>query len=80
MFPVQRSTGARNDMIIEGSAAFYINGWLYKAFLDEHLSTIDPDNILHENLWMCITSVELTAQARLLSIIHYSINLPMPLG
>mmetsp|Transcript_32085 Transcript_32085/g.59266 ORF Transcript_32085/g.59266 Transcript_32085/m.59266 type:complete len:477 (+) Transcript_32085:100-1530(+) len=77
LFPVQRSTGARNDMIIEGSAAFYINGWLYKAFLDEHLSTIDPDNILHENLWMCLTSVELTAQARLLSIIHYAINLPM---
>ena len=64
-------------MIVEGSAVFNINGQLYKLLLEELLSTPDPDNILHENPWMCLTLVELIAQSRLFAVIHYAVNLPI---
>ena len=77
LYPVQRSTGARNDMILEGAAAVYINGWLYKLFLDEQLSTPKADNILQENLFIVLSSAELLAASRVFSIIHFTINIPM---
>ena len=77
LYPVQRSTGARNDMILEGAAAVYINGWLYKLFLDEQLSTPRADNILQENLFIVLSSVELLASSRVFAIIHFAINVPM---
>jgi len=61
LYLVQRSAGARNDMILDGAAAVYINGWLYKLFLDEKLSTPKADNILQENLFIVLSSVELLA-------------------
>ena len=77
LYPVQRSTGARNDMILEGAAAVYINGWLYKLFLDEQLSTPRADSILQENLFIVLSSVELLASSRIFAIIHFAINVPM---
>ena len=77
LYPVQSSTGARNDMILEGAAAVYINGWLYKLFLDEQLSTPRADNILQENLFIVLSSVELLASSRIFAIIHFAINVPM---
>ena len=77
LYPVQRSTGSRNDMVLEGAVAAYINAWLYKEFLDEALSATDADNILQENLFIILSSVEMTALSRLLSILHFSINVPM---
>ena len=45
-------------------------------FLDEALEAHN-DNILQENLWTILTSVEMTSLARVMSIIHYKIALPM---
>ncbi len=64
-------------MVLEGAVAAYTNAWLYKAFLDESLSTPDADNILQENLFIILSSVEMTALSRLFSILHFSINVPM---
>ena len=75
LYPVQRST--RNAMILEGVAAVYINGWLYKLFLDEQLSTPRADNILQECLFVVLSSVELLASSRVFAIIHFAINIPM---
>ena len=77
LYPVQRSTGSRNDMVLEGAVAAYINAWLYKLFLDEALSIPKADNILQENLFIILSSVEMTALSRLFSILHFSINVPM---
>ncbi len=55
LYPVTRTTGARHDMVLEGSVATYINVWLYKRFLYEALSTPDADNILQENLFIIFT-------------------------
>ena len=77
LYPVQRSTGARHNMVLEGAVAAYINAWLYKLFLDEGLSTPDADNILEENLFIILSSMEMIALSRLFSILHFTINVPM---
>ena len=77
LYPVQRTTGARHDMVLEGAVAAYINAWLYKEFLDEGLSTPDTSNILQENLFIILASTEMTALSRLFSILHYTVNVLM---
>ena len=42
---VQRTSGSRQDLAVEGAAAIYWNRKYYVEFLDERLST-DGDNIL----------------------------------
>ena len=77
LYPVQRTTGAQHAMVLEGSVAAYINTWLYKEFLDEGLSTLDASNILQENLFIILASVQMTSLSRLFSVMHYAINVPM---
>lgn len=77
LYPVQRTTGSKNDMVLEGAVAAYINGWLYKLFLDEALSTPDAANILQENFFIILSSVEMIALSHLFAILHFSINVPM---
>ena len=64
-------------MVLEGSVTAYINAWLYKEFLDEGLSTLDAINILQENLFIILASVQMTSLSRLFSVMHYAINVPM---
>ena len=45
-------------------------------FLDECLEAHN-DNILQENLWTVLTSSEMIALSRVMSIVHYKIALPM---
>ena len=47
----------------------------YVEFLDECLEV--HDNILQENLFTVLTSVEMVALARVMAIIHYKIAMPM---
>ena len=47
----------------------------YIEFLDECLE--GHDNILQENLFTILTSVEMVALARVMAIIHYKIAMPM---
>ena len=76
-YPVEWTMGARNDMFSEGSVAAYTNTWLHKLFLEKLLSTIDVKNILQENLFTILSSVEMIAMSRPMSILHFYINVPM---
>ena len=77
LYLVQRTTGARHDMVLEGSVAAYINAWLYKEFLNEGLSTLNASNILQENLFIILASVQMTSLSCLFFVTHYAINVPM---
>ena len=77
LYPVEITTGARNYMVIEGAVSAYTNAWLYKLFLDKVLSTLDAYDILQENLFIILFSVEMVSLSRLMSILHFSINVPI---
>ena len=66
-------------MVLEGAMVGYINTctWMYNEFLDDGLSTPDASNILQENIFIILASVEMTALSRLFSILHYAINVTM---
>ena len=64
-------------MVLEGAVSAYKNEWLYKMFLDEALSTLDADNILLETLFIILFSIEMIYLSLLMSILHFSINVPM---
>ena len=48
----------------------------YVEFLDECLEA-HQDNILQENMFTILTSMEMVALARVMAIVHYKIALPM---
>ena len=77
LYPVMRTNGARHDMIIGGACAIYMNAWVYKQFLDEKLKTPDADNILCENLFIILSSVEMIALTHVCAILHFAVNRPM---
>ena len=77
LYPVERTTSARNKMVLKLAVAAYTNAWLYKLFLDKALSTLDADNILQELLFTILSSVNTIALSRLMSIFHFSANVPM---
>ena len=76
LFHVERASGSRQDLAVEGAGALYWNRRYWIEFLDERLRT-PGDNILQENLFIILSSVEMTALARLCSIVHLSICLPL---
>ena len=43
LYPVEQTTGASNDMVIEGAVPTYTNALLYKLLLDKALSTLDAE-------------------------------------
>ena len=72
---VERASGSRKDLCVEGSGALYWNRKYWIEFLDKQLRT-PGDNILQENLFIILSSCEMTALARVCTIIHLSICLP----
>ena len=66
-------------MVIEGAVPTYTNALLYKLLLDKALSTLDAENILQENLFIILYSVEIISLSPLMSILHLSTNVPMRL-
>ena len=72
---VERASGSRQDLCVEGSGALYWNRKYWIEFLDKQLRT-PGDNILQENLLIILSSCEMTALARVCTIIHLSICLP----
>ena len=48
----------------------------YVKFLDESLRS-HKDNVLQENLFIVLTSVEMVALCRVMSILHFKICMPM---
>jgi hypothetical protein len=76
LVPVERSSGSRQDLDVEGAAAVYWNRKYYVEFLDEQLRG-GKDSILQENLFMVLTSMEMVSLSRLFSILHFTICMPM---
>ena len=75
---VERTSGSRQDLCVEGAGALYLNRVYYIEFLDERLRTCGAEgNILQENLFIILSSLEMIAQARLCSIVHLTICMPM---
>ena len=76
LFHVADTTGTRQDIACEGAIPLYMNRALWAEFLDERLR-VPGDNILEENLYIMLTSVEMIASARIHSIIHLTIIMPL---
>jgi hypothetical protein len=76
LVPIQRAAGLRQDLATEGAGAVYWNRIYYVEFLDECLRS-GNDNILQENLFIVLTSVEMVALCRIMTIIHFKICHPL---
>ena len=79
---VERAAGSRQDLCTEGSMAVYMNYQYYTEFLDMMLRKTRRSNsnemasILQQNLFVALTSTEMIALSRLLSIFHISVCMP----
>jgi hypothetical protein len=75
---VERAAGSRQDLCTEGSMAIYMNHEVYVQFLDNQLRKYrhDKPSILQQNLFVALTSQEMIALSRLLSIFHISVCMP----
>ena len=77
---VERAAGSRQDLCTEGSLAIFMNYPYYVEFLDEALrkkrTKVESTSILRRNLFVVLTSAEMIALSRLLSIIHLAICMP----
>ena len=71
---VKRSSGSHQDLDFEGSVAVYMNCPDLIEFLDKLLRT-PGDNIQQENIFIILSSLEMTALAHLCAIIHITICL-----
>ena len=69
--------GARHDIIIAGPVTAYLNTWIYKQNLHKKLATPNANSILQENIWIILSLVKMHVLDQYLSILHFSINLPM---
>lgn len=76
---VERASGSRQDLCTEGSLPIYMNYEYYLEFLDMMLRRRTKDgkaSILQKNLFVVLSSSEMIALTRLLSILHLSIVMP----
>ena len=68
---VERAAGSRQDLCTEGSLPIYMNYEYYLEYLDETLHNVSKDKpagILRKNLFVVLSSEEMIALTRLLSI------------
>ena len=54
--PVQRHTGGRQDLVVEGAISVYMNHGFYDDFLHEKLHDPEHANLLEDHLWITLTS------------------------
>ena len=73
---VERASGSRQDLCVEGAGALFYNRSYWLEFLDERLRT-PGDNILQENLFVILSSCEMVALSRVCSIIYLLVRLPI---
>lgn len=64
-------------IILEADPAIYWNQQYRIEFLDDKLRMIGLDNILQMNLFILLYYIEVVALARLLSILHIAICIPL---
>ena len=78
LFNVERACKGRMDVVSMSLMAIYWNHNYFVDFLDEMISYCGrEDNILDCNQMMLLSSVEFAAVARLWSIFHLAIIMPM---
>ena len=78
LFPLARACGgSRQDLGVEGAPAVLWNIKYYVPYLHWRLTCGARDNILRQNLFILLRSVEVIALLRVLSILYYSICLPV---
>ena len=58
---VERSSGSRQDLFVEGAPAIYWNRQYCIEFLDEQLRLPGKGNLLQENLFVILSSLEMVA-------------------
>ena len=75
LFHVERTAGSRQDLCVEGAGAVYWNRGYWLEFLDNQLR-IPGGNILQENIFVILSSSEMTALARVCAIIYLSVCVP----
>ena len=73
---VERTSGSRQDLAVEGAAAVYWNRKYYVEFLNERLAA-DGDNILQNNLFIVLSCMEMISMSRIFAIFHLCISMPM---
>ncbi len=75
---VLRTSGSRQDVCVEGAGAVYWNRKYWIEFLDKELTggRRSVGNLLQENLWVILSSMEMTALVRVNAIIHIAIAVP----
>ena len=74
---LKNAQGSRQDICVESAGSIYWNRPYWVEFLDETLRVPGVDNILEENLFVVLTSVEMISLTRAMSIVHLSICLPV---
>ena len=72
----ERAMGNRQDLVTMGAGPIYWNRAFNVEFLDEALRVKGAANILQENLFTVLSSVEMIASCRFFSILHLAICLP----
>ena len=72
----ERATGSRQDLVTMGAGPIYWNRVYNAEFLDKALRRKGNDNILQQNLFIILSSVEMISVSRFFSILHVSIYMP----
>ena len=74
---VERASGSRQDLFVEGAPAVYWNRQYCIEFLDEQLRLPSKGNVLQENLFIVLSSLEMVGLSRILSILYLCIVIPV---
>ena len=72
----ERATGIRQDLITMGAGPIYWNRIFNVEFLDDVLRFKGVGNVLQENLFTILSSLERVASSRFFSILQLAIFLP----
>ena len=73
---VERTSGSRQDLAVEGAAAIYWNRKYYVEFLNQRLNA-NGDNILQNNLFIVLSCMETIFMSRIFAIFRLCISMPM---
>ena len=70
------ANGSRQDIIAMGAVSIYWERIFKVEFLDDYLRIKDNTNILQQNMFTILTSIEIIATYRFFAILHVAICMP----
>ena len=76
LFPLARTSGSLQDLVVEVAAAVYWDTRYYVTFIDQCLEA-SKDNILQENLFYILTSEKMIALTRVFAIFYFNVCMSM---